>query len=182
MQALQDDPTIRTLLVDGVYYYDVDPQASGPLAGKEWMKIDSSAVFGDSGSEAFKSGGAGGNPADSLKGLKYASDVEDLGTSTVNGRKATHYRAVLDQKDMGKFEHAYKGEDSAINSLTGGADSMTMDIWVDDKDLPVRLKQVMGPIKVTMDFGKFGATAGIEAPPAAETADMTEAIKEANGQ
>ncbi|SBT95103.1 hypothetical protein GA0115233_111712 [Streptomyces sp. DI166] len=182
MEALQDDPTIHCLLVDGVYYYDVDPQASGPIAGKEWIKVDSSAVFGESGSQAYKNGGDAGNPTASLKGLKYASDVDDLGTETVNGKEATHYRATLDQDDLGQFKDAYSGEDSMMGDMTGGATTMTLDIWVDDKDLPVRLKQDMGAMKVTMDFEKFGATKDITVPPAAQTADLTEELKKANGQ
>ncbi|MFE0675984.1 hypothetical protein [Streptomyces sp. NPDC058867] len=182
MEALQDDPTIHCLLVDGVYYYDVDAQPSGPIAGKEWIKVDSSAVFGDSGSEAYKGGGENGNPTASLKSLKYADDVENLGTETVNGQSATHYRAVLDKEDLGQYQEAYSGEDSMIGDMTGGADSMSMEIWVNDDDLPVRLEQVIGSLKVSMDFDRFGATKDISAPPAAQTADLTEALKEANGQ
>ena len=179
MQAVQDDPKIHCLLVDGVYYYDVDPQASGPLEGKEWMKVDATAVFGESGAASMNTGG---NPTASLKGLKYASDVEDLGSQTVNGQKATHYRAVIDQEHMGRFKEAYTGDGSLLNQMTGGADTITMDVWLGEKDLPVRLVQGMGKMKVTMDFTEFGATAEIKAPPAAETADMTDALKEAQGQ
>ncbi|MBC2906124.1 hypothetical protein [Streptomyces cupreus] len=182
MESLQDDPTIHCLLVDGVYYYDVDPQPSGPIEGKEWIKIDSSAVFGESGSQAYKGGGDSGNPTASLKGLKYADDVEDLGTETVNGQSTTHYRAVLDEEDMGQFKEAYSGEDSMLGDMTGGATTMAMDIWVNDKDLPVRLKQVMGQMSISMDFAKFGATKDISAPPAAETVDLTDELKANNGQ
>ncbi|MEU9453601.1 hypothetical protein [Streptomyces sp. NPDC048277] len=45
-QALQHSATIRTLFVKGAYYYNVDPQAF--------------------------SGGSGGNPAATVKYLKYA--------------------------------------------------------------------------------------------------------------
>ncbi|NUO42244.1 MAG: hypothetical protein HOV73_05685 [Streptomyces sp.] len=179
MQALQDDPKIHCLLVGGAYYYDVDPQPSGPLAGKEWMKVDASAVFGESGAGAMDTGA---NPTASLKGLKYASDVEDLGAQTVNGQKATHYRAVIDQQHMGRFKEAYTGDGSLLNDMTGGANTITMDVWLGEKDLPVRLVQGMGKMTVTMDFTEFGDTAVIKAPPAAETADMTEALKEAQGQ
>ncbi|MFF5492209.1 hypothetical protein [Streptomyces aquilus] len=179
MQAVQDDPKIHCLLVDGAYYYDVDPQASGPLRGKEWMKVDASAVFGENGAGAMDTGA---NPTASLKGLKYASDVEDLGSQTVNGHKATHYRAVIDQEHMGRFKEAYTGDGSLLNQMTGGASTITMDVWLGEKDLPVRLVQGMGKMTVTMDFEKFGATATVKAPPAAETADMTEALKEAQGQ
>ncbi len=69
-----------------------------------------------------------------------------------------------------------------MGDITGGATTMTLDIWVDDKDLPVRLKQDMDAMKVTMDFEKFGKTAEVKAPPASQTADMTEAVKDSQGQ
>ncbi|MFG2787125.1 hypothetical protein [Streptomyces sp. NPDC048419] len=181
MQQLQDSPKTRVLFVDGAYYYDIDPQASGPLAGKEWMKIDSSAVFGDKGSQAFSGSSGSGNPAAAMRGLKYASNVKDLGKESVDGQSTTHYRAVVDKAHMGKFKDAYGG-DNLMGSVTGGADSMTMDIWVGSKDLPVRLKQAIGTVKVTMDFQKFGATAPVKAPPAAQTGDLTEQVKKAQEQ
>ncbi|MFE9773067.1 hypothetical protein ACFYOV_15580 [Streptomyces sp. NPDC005931] len=180
MQQLTDSPTVRTLFVDGAYYYDVDPQPSGPLAGKEWMKIDGSAVFGEAGADALSSAG-GGSPSASMKSLKYASDVEDLGKESVNGKSTRHYRAVLDKDDMGKLKDVYGAEGSLANSMTGGG-SVTMDVWVGADDLPVRLKQKIGSMTVTMDFDKFGATEEIEAPPAAETGDLTDVVKEAGGQ
>lgn len=176
MQTLTDDPHIRVLLVDGSYFYDIDPQPSGPLAGKEWMRIDTSAVFGEEGASALDSPGSG-SPVASMKALKYASDVENLGEETVNGQTTTHYRAVIDQAQMGKYKEAYGDKDSLFGSMTGGADSVTTEIWVNSRDLPVRLGQEFGSMKVTMDFGKFGRTADIEAPPAAQTGDMTEQLK-----
>ncbi|GLP65694.1 putative lipoprotein [Streptomyces sp. TUS-ST3] len=178
MQLLQDAPTMRMLFVDGAYYYDVDPQRSGPLKGKEWMKVDASAVFGEKGAQAF-SGGGGGSPAASMKSLKYAKNVKDLGKETVDGQSTTHYRAELDQAQLGKFKDAYGDADSLAGSITGGATSMTMDIWVGGKDLPVRLKQRIGTMTVTMDFEKFGRTAVVKAPPAAETGDLSDALKDA---
>ncbi|MDH6450319.1 MULTISPECIES: hypothetical protein [unclassified Streptomyces] len=181
MQLLQDAPTMRMLFVDGAYYYDVDPQRSGPLKGKEWMKVDASAVFGEKGAQAF-SGGGGGSPAASMKSLKYAKNVKDLGKETVDGQSTTHYRAELDQAQLGKFKDAYGDADSLAGSITGGATSMTMDIWVGGKDLPVRLKQRIGTMTVTMDFEKFGRTAVVKAPPAAETGDLSDALKDASAK
>jgi len=181
MQTLQDSPTTRMLFVDGAYYYDVDPQPSGPLAGKEWMKVDSSAVFGKSGADALSSAG-GGSPSASMKSLKYASDVDDLGKEKVDGSSTTHYRAVIDQNDMGSLKKAYTDEDTLFNSMTGGSDSITMDVWVGAEDLPVRITQNFGVMKVTMDFEKFGAAKDITAPPAAQTGDLTDAVKAAGSQ
>ncbi|MET9405400.1 hypothetical protein ABZX90_06380 [Streptomyces sp. NPDC002935] len=184
METLTDDPSIRTLLVDGAYYYDTDPQPSGPLKGKEWMKIDGSAVFGEKGAQAMSGSSNSGSPAATMRGLKYANDVEDLGKETVDGKSTTHYRAVIDKDHMGKAKDALASgdEDTLFNSVTGGADSITMDVWVDAKDLPVRLKEVFGTVTVTMDFKKFGATAAVKAPPAAQTGDVTELMKKAAAQ
>ncbi|MEU6650437.1 hypothetical protein ABZ904_13530 [Streptomyces sp. NPDC046900] len=55
-------PKTHTVFVDGAYYYDIGPRPSGPLKGKEWMKIDASAVFGDKGAQAFQGNSAAGNP------------------------------------------------------------------------------------------------------------------------
>lgn len=181
MQQLTTSPTVRMLFVDGAYYYDIDPQATGPLKGKEWMKVDASAVFGEKGSQAL-SGSSAGSPSASMKGLKYANDVEDLGKETVDGQSTTHYRAVVDKAHMGKFKEAYGNTDNLFGSATGGASSVTMDVWVGAKDLPVRMKQKFGTATVTMDFEKFGATAEVKAPPAAQTGDLTEAIKQAQKQ
>ncbi|MEV1067314.1 hypothetical protein [Streptomyces sp. NPDC050263] len=178
LQTLQDSPKTRMLFVDGAYYYDVDPQPAGPLAGKEWMKVDASAFFGEKGAQAFAGSGSG-SPAASMRSLKYADDVDDLGKETVDGRSTTHYRAVVDKSRMGKFKDAYTDDDTLFNSVTGSTETITMDIWVGDKDLPVRLKQTAGKVTVTMDFEKFGETAAVKAPPAAQTGDLTEVIEEA---
>ncbi|MFG2477289.1 hypothetical protein [Streptomyces fagopyri] len=183
METLTHSPSIRTLLVDGAYYYDTEPQSSGPLKGKEWMKVDGSAVFGEKGAQALTGSSGAGSPASTMRGLKYASDVHDLGKETVDGKSATHYRAVIDKNHMGKAKDALASEDDTLfNSATGGADSITMDVWVGAKDLPVRLKEVIGAMTVTMDFEKFGATAHVKAPPAAQVGDVTDLMKKAAAQ
>ncbi|WP_346779889.1 hypothetical protein [Streptomyces sp. S3(2020)] len=95
----------------------------------------------------------------------------------MNGQKATHYRAVIDASRVGMLQNANK-EGSLLNDMTGEISSITMDVWLGEKDLPVRLKQDMGRVKVTMDFNEFGATAAIKAPPAAQTADMTQLVQD----
>ncbi|MCW7945225.1 lipoprotein [Streptomyces hygroscopicus] len=182
MQRVHAAAKTRMLFVDGAYYYQIDPQPSGPLKGKEWMKIDASAVFGDKGAQAFQGNSGSGSPAAAMRGLKYANNVDDLGRETVDGQSATHYRAVVDQAHMGKFKEAYGDQNSVFGALTGGADSITMDVWVGAKDLPVRLNERIGSATVSMDFEKFGATAEIKAPPAAQTGDVTEQLKKARAQ
>ncbi|MEU1008495.1 hypothetical protein [Streptomyces sp. NPDC005890] len=178
MQAVNHSPTTHVLFVDGVYYYDVDRFPSGPYQGKDWIRVDGSAIFGEKGAQALS--GDNGSPSASMKGLKYAKDVKDLGTQTVNGRRTTHYRGVIDSAHMGKFKDVY-GEGSPMGAATG-TKSIVMDVWVGSDDLPVRLKEKFGVMTVSMDFDKFGKAASVKAPPAARTADLTEVIKKQQQQ
>ncbi len=174
MQTVSHSPTTHVLFVDGVYYYDVDPFPSGPYQGKDWIKVDGSAVFGKKGAQALS--GDNGSPSASMKGLKYAKDVQNLGTQTLNGRRTTHYRGVIDSAHMGKFKDVY-GEGSPMGEATG-TKSIVMDVWVGPDDLPVRLKEKLGVMTISMDFDKFGKAAAVQAPPASRTADLTEVVKQ----
>ncbi|GAX50321.1 hypothetical protein [Streptomyces olivochromogenes] len=177
MRKLTASATVRMMFVDGSYYYDVDPQPSGPLKGKEWMKVDGPAMFGEKGSAKFSGYHGGSSPTASLQALRYATDVKDLGRASVNGRSATHYATVLDRAHKGRLEEAFGSENALLGAFFVMADSITTDVWVDAEGLPVRLEQNIGSMRVTMDFAKFGATAGVEAPPAARTGDMTEELR-----
>jgi hypothetical protein len=178
MQQLHAAAKTRAMFVDGAYYYDIDPQRTGPLKGKEWMEIQTSALFGDKGAQELQGATSrGSSPVDAMKGLKYSNNVDDLGTETVDGQSATHYRAVVDKNGMAKYKDAYANQNNLFGSMSGGSDSVTMDVWVGARDLPVRLKEQFGSLTVTMDFEKFGGTAAIKAPPASQTGDITEEIK-----
>jgi hypothetical protein len=61
--------------------------------------------------------------------------------------------------------------------LQAGGGRVTYDVWVDGKDLPVRVEQSGAGMDVTIDFLKFGATRPVTAPPAADTADLTEQVR-----
>ncbi|WP_066954262.1 hypothetical protein [Streptomyces lushanensis] len=179
MQSLQDDPTLTMKMVDGAYYYEVDPQSSGPLKGKHWMRIDVSAAVGESGADSIA------DNADPTAGLRYigaSKDVANLGEETVRGKKATHYRGSVGTSQVNTSDLTAQEKKAAINSLKGSGGKMTYDIWVDGKDLPVRVKQSGGGMTITMDFLKFGAIKPVTAPPAADTGDLTEQVKKQREQ
>ncbi|MDX3096489.1 hypothetical protein PV417_18380 [Streptomyces sp. ME19-03-3] len=172
MQPLQDDPTMRALLVDGAYYYNVDPQPAGPLKGKHWMRVDLSAVLGKEGAAAVAKSG---DPTAGLRFIGLTKDVEDLGEQTIRGRESHHYRATVAKSGLGDLEKSFtpSEEKTIFNSVTGPVDEIVIDVWVDGKDLPVRMVQVMGKAKVTIDFLKFGGTKAVAAPAASDTADLS---------
>lgn len=175
MSALQDDPTTRVVMVDGAYFYDVDPQPNGPLAGKEWMRVDVAAVTGEAGADNMA---ANADPTAGLRYLAASSEVENLGEETVLGKETTHYRGSVGAEHIEKSKLTEAEKKAAITALQANGGKMTCDIWVDGKDLPVRMSQTGAGMTVKMDFVKFGATKKITAPPAAETGDLTEQVRE----
>ncbi|MGW5175381.1 hypothetical protein ACWERY_13590 [Streptomyces sp. NPDC004082] len=178
MQSLQDDPTLTMKMVDGAYYYEIDPQPSGPLKGKHWMRIDVSAVVGDSTADAIA------DNADPTTGLRYigaSKNVKDRGEETIRGKKATHYRGTVGAEQINASKLPDREKRAAIKSLASTG-KMVLDIWVDDKDLPVRMEQHGGGMDVTMDYLKFGATKPVTAPPASDTGDLTEQVEKVREQ
>ncbi|WP_055525694.1 hypothetical protein [Streptomyces graminilatus] len=180
MQLVAHSPTVHALLVGGAYYYSVGPRASGPFKGKHWLKIDGSVLLGKKGAQAM-SGVESGDPSAVMGSLKYAQDTKNLGEQTLNGRRTTHYRAVIDTARLGKLKDVYGDKDSLLNSMSGGATSIDVDLWIGADDLPVRVKQVIGKATVTMDFRKYGTAVKVTPPPVAEVADLSALIKRRAG-
>ncbi|MFD7026514.1 hypothetical protein ACFWAR_00555 [Streptomyces sp. NPDC059917] len=170
MSALVADGTITMRLVDGVYYYGVDPLKEGAAKGKSWLKVEASAFVGEDGAAAMKSGNA--DPTAGLKLLPHAKDAEELGTEDVRGVETVHYTArIPTDKMVGDAGSVFKG--------MGATGDVQLDVWVDDKGNPARLKEVVGTTTVEMEFLSFGGSRTVQAPPAADTADLTEGIKKA---
>ncbi|MFF7216331.1 hypothetical protein ACFZAU_38340 [Streptomyces sp. NPDC008238] len=175
MQALQDAPKLRALLVDGAYYYNVDAQPAGPLKGKHWMRIDVSALLGEKGAAAVEKNG---DPTAGLRYIGMSKNAKDLGEEPVRGIKAHHYRVTINQDDLGTGMSA-EDKKNLLDSMVGSNGGIDMDVWVDGKGLPVRFVQVMGTVKVTADFLKFGHAKTVTAPPVSDTADLSEQMKAA---
>ncbi|MGW4688926.1 hypothetical protein ACWEPM_29095 [Streptomyces sp. NPDC004244] len=169
MQELVKDGTVTMRLVQGSYYYEVDPLPSGEFKGKRWLKVEASALIGEAG--AAQLNGPAANPTSGLKALKWSKGVEKVGTEDVNGRSAVHYKATV------PLEKLDKGTTETWKALGATSSEVVVDVWVDDKGMPARLAQNGGTTQMTMDFLSFGAAADIAAPPADEVADVSEAVK-----
>ncbi|MFI5866095.1 hypothetical protein [Streptomyces sp. NPDC051546] len=169
MQELVADGTITYRLVQGAYYYGIDPAPSGPLKGKTWLKVEASAVLGEQGAAGMNADN--GDPTAGLKSLKWASGVTKVGREDVNGKSSVHYRATVPVDKLGDAKAMF----GAVGG--SGATELVSDVWVDDEGMPTRLNQTVGDVTVNLDFLSFGVTKDIAIPPAADTADVTEDVK-----
>lgn len=169
MEELVADGTITYRFVQGAYFYGIDPAPEGPFKGKTWLKVEASAILGEKGAAGMNAGN--NDPTAGLKSLKWASNVTKVGTESVNGKSAVHYRATVPAEKLGDSA-------SMFGAMGGsGATELVSDVWVDDKGMPARLNQAFGDVSVNVEFLSFGVAKDIAVPPAGDTADITDLIK-----
>ncbi|MGG8410473.1 hypothetical protein ACM614_29925 [Streptomyces sp. 12297] len=145
--------------VDGVTYYQVDKPLPGPYVGKTWFKDDL---------EPNRENSAGGHDVrDMLREMTELTEVKVVGKESVSSLSATHYRGLL------PLDAALSAElDSA--GVPGTPAAMTVDVWIDDQDLPVKMTQAVERYALSLEFTQFGKVKPIVAPPASQTVSLTE--------
>jgi hypothetical protein len=144
--------------------------------GAEWIAMPIT-IAGNALGGPMTPGGTGF--LDSLRAV--SSDIEELGTSDVNGVEAHGYRFVIDvAAAMEQVPDQYREDvDAALSQLEGmGMSEMPTEVWVTDAGLPVRevitMTSSLFDMELTMDWTDFGVDADIEAPPADITLTVTD--------
>ncbi|WP_328658872.1 DUF1396 domain-containing protein [Streptomyces sp. NBC_00334] len=184
------DATTEIRLVDKAMYIDGGPEAAKEMDGKSWMKFDLSAM--GAGDELNQLGGASQadkNPATESTFLTGAKDVEKVGTETVDGVETTHYKGTVTVADLEKTlgDEDKATRDKRQKSLEQyekmGLDKLTMDLWIDGDDQTKQFRMRgdadKGPMDMTITFLGFNEPVKVTAPPAGETVDLADMMKEA---
>ncbi|MFJ7076168.1 hypothetical protein [Streptomyces sp. NPDC098781] len=145
------------------YYARMGEAFAAKADGKHWIKYaydDLKDLAGSSGADLADQM-RGTAPHTSVKLLLSSADVRKVGEETVRGEAATRYSGTV---------------------RVDGATTQTVDIWVDDRDLLIkkveRGRTATGSLTQTAYYGDYGVKAPVEKPPAADTADLKELLKE----
>lgn len=187
-EGAQEKVEIR--LVDKAMYIGGGAEMAKEMDGKSWMKFDMAALGADAESnELGAPRQAEQDPATESTFLAGAKDVKKVGTEKIDGVETTRYSGTItldDLRDSLKKKDAKAaeaGEKSLKKYEKMGAESLTMDIWVDGEDhtkqFRMRGETPQGPLDMTTKFLDVNKPVTIEAPPAEETADLAEMMKEA---
>ncbi|WP_314416459.1 DUF7537 family lipoprotein [Streptomyces kroppenstedtii] len=178
---------IEQRVLDGVVYQKAPAEQRAQLdlpKGKTWMKIDPAKLNG--------AGGQVNDPAESFGYTKGVSDrdVTKVGTETVDGTRTTHYRVKVAVKDLAQGDRAKA--DQLEKQL--GTSTLPLEMWIDDEGrlrqetIKLTLKPQAGggqkdqtvTSTTTLKFSDFGTEADVEAPPAADTVDVTKKLADAS--
>ena len=161
----------------------VDASASPTLAsrlpaGKHWVSIDLDALGGDL--DQLYESAQSSSPNSGLKFLDSLSgDPENLGTETVNGQPATHYRGTL---DYGKLGDTVK--DEKVKAQLAKLGPVPVDVWIDGDDHVVKLHMKIdaaafsstasdGSVELTMTISDIDEPVAVVAPPADQVVDFS---------
>ncbi|GGW47742.1 putative lipoprotein [Streptomyces lucensis JCM 4490] len=182
--------TVEQRVVDGVVYQKPSGGRGGSVpGGKTWMKIDLARLT--------RQGSAGRSqvtdPAEPVRYLKHigSGDVTRLGTRTVDGTRTTHYRVSVPVSALSRGD---KGQEQELRRQLGKS-SLPVDLWLDERG---RLRQesvrlALRPLKqrtpgkedttvtstTVLRFTDYGTAVDVTAPPAGDTADVTDRMARA---
>jgi hypothetical protein len=186
MEMTVEDPkegstTVR--MIGSIFYVEVPEAERADMGGKRWIKLDLAAAGAQAGMDLdFAKQFEGIDPTKQVKTLLATEGVTAVGEETVNGVRTVHYSvtapvsAYLEQFDA----ETRKAVDQELNK--NGVKEVKIDLWIDEQYLPRRAHVVMGTMSdLTIDYTDYGKPVNIEAPPASETTDLAEMLKQLGG-
>ena len=148
-------------------------------ADKSWIKVDLQKAANTLGVKLPLQLGGNQSPTDALAQLRGSKDAKKLGTDTIDGVKATHYRVKIDVDKA--LARATPQQRKALKELIRAAkrDGVDVvpthaDVWIGDDGLVRRFTEKLGSVgTMAMTFSDYGEPVTIEAPPVDETIDLS---------
>jgi hypothetical protein len=173
--SLGGSTAMHMMMSGTTMYMGFTGNAPAGFKGKHWIKMDLSknAALASSMNQSN-----GQDPSTQLKLFTSSGDIKRVGTETVDGVSTTHYAGTVD------FAKLAAQQDPQLKSLIQqdsklGVSTMTVDLWVNSQDLPVRMREATPagssvPLTATIDYSDYGTTPVTVTPPAAsDTLDMS---------
>jgi hypothetical protein len=172
------------------YYAKMGEKFARQAGGKHWIRYgyaDLAALGGSSGTY-LKDQMQNTTPNQSVKLLLASGDVKKVGTEKVRGVNTTHYSGTVDVADL-----AGKNSNLSASQLAGlkkqltqaGVTTETVDIWVDGQDLLVKKvekgEMSTGRYTQTAYYSDYGVKVSATRPPASDTEDFKELLKQQGG-
>jgi LppX_LprAFG lipoprotein len=165
------------LLYAGDVVYARLPAGMLPI-GDTWVKVDLETL-GASVDFAQLAQAGSATPAQYLRWLRAAKDVELVGDEEVRGVPTTHHRGVIDVNRLIEEQPDLRRSLQALD-----LDEVPTDVWIDEEGLIRRVTQEyeLGSAEaktsttVTMELYDFGVEVNAEAPGPEEVFDVSDLI------
>lgn len=185
---------VRMIMLDQAMYMDMGAEQAAEMDGKRWMKMDFGAIAEASGDPEIQKQMTGGmenmnqDPAQQLALLLESKSLKHVGPEKVDGVQTQHYKGTLTLEEMLDSNKSFdtlpekEREEIVANMKKAGLKGYDTEIWVNEDNYPAKMvvgmKMAEGTINMTAHFSDYGAAADVEAPPAKDTFDFMEMMKE----
>ncbi|MFB7939799.1 hypothetical protein ACWENA_08810 [Streptomyces sp. NPDC004779] len=186
---------MRMLMLDDVMYVDMGEKQAAEMDGKRWVKLDLKAAAEASGDKSLQKAMTGNldqmnqDPAQQLALLLDSPDLKHVGAEKVNGMETQHYKGTLTVEQMlnankaADFLSKEDREKLVENMKKMKLEAYDTEVWVNKDGYPARMNVSMktpeGSMKMTADYSDYGTKASVQAPPAGQTVDLFEMLKDA---
>lgn len=191
--APKDGPVpSRVIYIDDVLYMKTPDQAAEGAGGKKWFKMDLSGMEESDDSSVGQLGNLnslGEGLDQQLAMARGSAGIKHVGPDTVNGQKTEQYESTATTEEIAKSLENVKDLSADDRAKTiakikaAGIKSYRFNVWIDGKGYPVRValdaKTDKGTVKNVSDYSDYGTTAKVTAPPAKDTADLAQLMKDA---
>ncbi|MER6619795.1 MULTISPECIES: hypothetical protein [unclassified Streptomyces] len=185
---------IRMIMLDNAMYMDMGAKQAAEMDGKRWMKMDFAAIAEASGDAEIQKQMTSGlenmnqDPAQQLALLLESPNLKHVGPEKVDGVQTQRYKGTLSFDEMVDANESFdllseeEREELTANVKKAGLKGYDTEVWVNEDNYPVKMvvgmKMPQGTMNMTANYSDYGAKAEVEAPPAAETFDLMEMLKE----
>jgi hypothetical protein len=171
------------VLLDGVLYMKLP---AGLVPGdKPWIKIDSN----DKSNPIAQALGSvtdqmrqNADPREALEQFKDAGTIVSSEQAELNGEETTHYKIKVDVQKLAENQQDATLKKAMQDAIASGLKDFPVDLWVNGDGLPARMSIEMPtadptsgkaiPVKVQVDYTKWGDPVDIQAPPADQVGEM----------
>ncbi|MDI3419648.1 hypothetical protein [Streptomyces luteolus] len=181
------DTSIDYRYLKNGYYANMGDKFASASGGKHWIEYDyeTLAEMGGASGQALKNQMQSSTPNQTVKMLLASGDVKRVGEEKVRGVNATHYSGTVDVADLTAKNADMDEKDAAAlrkQLQEAGMTTEKIDIWVDDGDLLVKkveeAKMKNGEFSQTVYYSDYGVDVATEEPPADDTVNVKDLMKQ----
>lgn len=168
-------------IIGTAFYIQLPPGEQADMGGKKWLKMDVAAA-GEAGADAMASIIDDIDPAMQLKPLLSAESVTVVGEEAVNGAQTVHYAVTMPTAPYltALPESVRKTTEEQLTKL--GIKEVKTELWIDEQYQVRRGRTFLNDANdIVVNFTDFNKPVTVDAPPAAETADFADLLKDLQG-
>ncbi|MFD3412820.1 hypothetical protein [Streptomyces cyaneofuscatus] len=181
------DGSVRARYLQDEYYADMGDAFASTIGGKRWVRYAHKdlAELGGPAGDVLEEQVRNSTPEQGLKALLAAGDVRKAGQEDVRGVPASRYSGTVDVAELtGRNSALDAGQLTALKErlTAAGVTTQIVDIWVGEDDLPLKKTErgetAAGVFSSTVFYSDYGTEVSVEKPPAADTVDFREILRQ----